>query len=235
MRLTPLAEALDAARYGGKAAGLARLLGWGFDVPEGVALAEGDVAEPDAVPFAAPWAVRSSAVGEDGARASFAGLHRTVLGVNPEGLAAAVDAVRASGHSEAAVAYRAGMGIGGPVRMGVVVQRMVAAERSFVAFGAHPVTSADVVVIEGVEGGGEPLVAGEINPERFFVDAGGRLVRREPGDAPFAAADPEVLAVAALVRAIGARAGRPQDVELAVAAGRIRVLQARPISSGRWR
>ena len=31
----PLAEAADAARYGGKAAGLARLIGAGLPVPEG--------------------------------------------------------------------------------------------------------------------------------------------------------------------------------------------------------
>lgn len=233
-RLTPLAEANDAGRYGGKAAGLARLIGWGFDVPAGFALApevDPDEVAPSDVAMAPPWAVRSSAVGEDGARASFAGQHLTILGVGPDGLRDAIRAVRASGGSAGALAYRAGMCVGGDVRMGVVVQRLVAAERSYVAFGVDPVTGADVVVIEGVRGGGEPLVAGEVNPDRFVVDRQGRMANQVRGDEPCGASIDEIVAIARLVRAVGARAGGPQDVEIGVEGGRTHLLQARPVST----
>lgn len=229
--MTPLAEASDPLRFGGKAAGLAQLLRWGFDVPDGVALDASSQESPSEVSVLAPWAVRSSAVGEDGAATSFAGLHLTRLGVRPGELAEAIVAVRASGASAGARAYRAALGLGAAWRMGVVVQSLVAAERSYVAFGRDPVSGADVVVIKGVAGAGEPLVAGEVNPDRYRVSAAGGIVGRDAGDAPCGASDEEIARVAALVRDISRRAGRPQDVELAVAAGRIWVLQARPIST----
>jgi hypothetical protein len=112
-----LAQAHDEARSGGKAAGLARLLDGGFAVPDGVVLPADLLATwepsrpaPDAVVTAVktateqlgagPFAVRSSAVGEDGTDASYAGVFESILDVPADGVLDAVrrclDAVRSA-------------------------------------------------------------------------------------------------------------------------------------------
>ena len=87
-----------------------------------------------------PLAVRSSAVGEDAAGRSFAGLHESIIGVR--GRQAVDDAVRlvwASLWSDAALLYRKELGLDpANSRMGVVVQEMVDADRSGVAFARDP-------------------------------------------------------------------------------------------------
>jgi pyruvate, water dikinase len=191
--LTPLAQAADAARFGGKAAQLARALRLGLPVPDGFALdveaarslasgGAGALPTPYHVdPGAARWAVRSSAVGEDGAQASFAGIHLTRLHVPWEGLAEAVDQVVASAHGESALAYRRRLGIGGPPRMGVVVQRMVEAEVAGVLFTRHPVTGAEERVVEASWGLGEAVVAGLVTPDTFRLGPAGEILERRPG------------------------------------------------------
>lgn len=81
---------------------------------------EGAVPEPQPPRFA----VRSTAVLEDQPGRSAAGLFRSRLNVPAEEVAAAIRDVRASGQSEAVRLYA-----GGPVRVAVLVQPMVAAER----------------------------------------------------------------------------------------------------------
>src|SRR6478735_4193007 len=113
----PLAAALDADRFGAKAANLARALRAGLPVPDGMALAPNAVRAvvdggglTDLTTHFSRWrallAVRSSAIGEDGPTASFAGQHVTRLGVRAtEGaLRAAITTVAASATSPHAVA-----------------------------------------------------------------------------------------------------------------------------------
>ncbi|MBE7192518.1 MAG: pyruvate, water dikinase, partial [Gordonia polyisoprenivorans] len=79
-------------RYGGKAAGLARLRALGLPVPVGFVVADASVdGSLDRVTArfgemaaagTTPVAVRSSASGEDGSGQSFAGQYDTVLGVD---------------------------------------------------------------------------------------------------------------------------------------------------------
>src|SRR5690242_10162050 len=83
-----LGDAEDAAAFGGKAASLARGLTAGLPIPDGIAIAADHEIDRDqlvtwATPLPAPLAVRSSAIGEDGALHSFAGVHLTRLGVAP--------------------------------------------------------------------------------------------------------------------------------------------------------
>ena len=86
--------------------------------------------------------MRSSATAEDLPHASFAGQHETFL--NVRGAEELIDAVRRCWDSLAsarAVAYREAAGVGdGPVRMGVVVQRMVDPAAAGVLFTANPIT-----------------------------------------------------------------------------------------------
>jgi pyruvate,water dikinase len=179
-------------------------------------------------PLGGDLAVRSSAVGEDAAGASFAGQHETRLGVR--GLGAVLDAVRAcwaSLWSERAVEYRAGRGLAAG-DMACVVQHMVPAEAAGVLFTADPVTGErDRVVVNVVRGLGEALVSGRVSAAQALLDAGnGRVVDGDAAVLPVPAAE-----LARIAREVAACFGAPQDVEWAVAGGRVFLLQARPITS----
>ena len=110
-----LIAADDPSIYGGKAVQLGTALRAGLPVPDGIALGWPDVdalaagrASLHDVALPSPCSVRSSAVDEDSADASFAGAHLTVLGVQGcDAVRDAVAAVRASAYDPGALAYRA--------------------------------------------------------------------------------------------------------------------------------
>ena len=116
-------------------------------------------------------AVRSSATGEDGADASFAGMNATFTNISgEEDLIEAVQRCWASLFSPRVVSYRASRKFTGDPAMAVVVQVMIASERSGVAFTADPSTGAeDRVVVEGAFGQGEVVVSGSVEPDTYIV------------------------------------------------------------------
>jgi pyruvate,water dikinase len=203
-------------------------------------------------------AVRSSAVSEDAAGASFAGLYESYL--NMRGTASVLDAVRrcyASLWSERAVSYRAMREIDEDEAMAVVVMDLVAAEASGIAFSVHPVTGErDRVMINASFGLGEAVVSGRVTPDSFVVQKGSlRLVERDiyakelaiyphpdaPGTieqtltAPRASEpsirDDQAQTVASLATRAEERFGGPQDIEWGLAGGHIYLLQSRPITT----
>jgi pyruvate,water dikinase len=128
-------------------------------------------------------AVRSSAVGEDSAQASFAGQHATVLGVtSAEALSAAIDEVLASASTPAALAYRQKLGLDPEPRMGIVLQKLVRADVAGVLFTRNPVNHADERVVEAAFGLGEAVVQGLVTPDHFRMQRGGRVLTRTAGD-----------------------------------------------------
>jgi pyruvate, water dikinase len=195
MRPAALDERVDEAAYGGKAAQLAAAVRAGLPVPRGVAvgvdvvdaIAAGDTValgelERAIAGLTWPLAVRSSAVGEDSAVASFAGQHLTCLNVcSPSALIQAVRAIFASARSGSALAYRRRLGVGGEPRIGVVVQELVMADRAGVLFSCDPVTGADEIVIEAAWGLGEAVVAGLVTPDRYRLSPEGRVLERAIG------------------------------------------------------
>jgi pyruvate,water dikinase len=183
--LAPLASAHDRRRFGGKASQLAYALGAGLPVPGGFAL---DVDATDHVAAGAPlevpdgrWAVRSSALDEDGATASFAGQHLSLLHVAAPAVRAAVLQVHASATSPAALAYRARLGLPGAPRMAIVVQRMVDARVAGVLFTRHPTTRAHELVIESSWGLGEAVVLGAVTPDGYRLSHDGEVLERRIG------------------------------------------------------
>lgn len=117
-------------------------------------------------------AVRSSAIGEDGQEASFAGQYTTYLNVS--GLDEVADAVTrcwASARTERVRAYRQHRGHADPSQgMAVLVQELVPADVAFVAFSAHPVTGdPDEVVINANWGLGESIMDGAVVPDTYIV------------------------------------------------------------------
>lgn len=252
--LVPLGEA-DAATCGGKAGALGTLLRAGLPVPGGFV-----------VPFAAyrarldagaigralaelgdpPVAVRSSASGEDGARASAAGQHESFLAVRGAGaVAEAVRACWASLYSPRAVGYRAASGGGDPV-MAVIVQRQVDAEVSGVMFTGEPTR------IEASYGLGPSVVEGKVTPDSYAVTAHGpvtrtladkrtRLDRRGTRlvttDVPAHARnrpaidDATARRLAAVGERIAAVLGGQQDIEWAITGDDLWILQSRPVTA----
>jgi pyruvate,water dikinase len=187
----------------------------------------------------APAAVRSSMVGEDGKRLSFAGQLDTVLNVRQETeVLEAVKRCWASMFSWRNVNYLTECESEGArdavqsLSMAVVVQRMVEAKAAGVAFSADPLTGQRCVVIEAARGLGNALVAGLVQPDRHIVDARGVLAETTLAnpDAP-ALTEGQVMCLADIVRQLARRLGTPQDVEWAWDGSQFWVLQSRPITS----
>ena len=181
-------------------------------------------------------AVRSSAVSEDGAAASFAGQQETYL--NVRGLDAVLRHVQecwASFFSPRALFYRARKGVLSDTRMAVVVQEMVVADKSGVMFTVDPIRNRyECLVIEGAAGLGDAIVSGEITPDHYVVlREDGSIVEQyipEDDGSP-------VLTTNELqqLRVLGLRLeqffGSPQDVEWCIRAENVLLLQSRPITT----
>lgn len=241
--LDPSGEAV----FGGKACGLARLIETGARVPTGFAI-EATVSPPDEWPEAdraelrrraerltegGPVAVRSSAVGEDSAERSFAGMFETVLGVaEAERVESAVGRCIHSGRSERVLAYA---GSTAPLSVGVVVQKLVAARAAGVCFTVDPAGKDRAILIEAVAGTGDALVSGRAQPERWRVyrtGLGTWDARRDPRGARGVLAHSEVVEIVLQASNRAERFGRPLDLEWAIDGdGSLFWLQARPITA----
>ena len=187
--------------------------------------------------FAPRFAVRSSALGEDGTVASYAGLHETELDVAPDGVAGAVRRCWASLWSPAAVAYRNRRELSpDDAEMAVVVQALVPADAAAVAFTRHPVTGRDdQIVLTAVRGLGDAMVAGTVTPDTYVVDRASRdVVTFDPGEDPAGPAlEPDALrALVNLCLEVEKRFGHAVDIEAALAGDTWFLLQARPITTG---
>jgi pyruvate,water dikinase len=202
-------------------------------------------------------AVRSSATAEDSAGTSFAGMHETYANVVGDDavLARLVDCW-ASLYGERVISYRAGQGLDEEPVIAVVVQQMVASDRSGVLFCADPSTGdRDRMVIEAAFGLGEVVVSGQVEPDTYVVAKDGpRLVStrvghqthrldgtptgeverhdltREEADARVLT-DDEVLALARLGLQVEEHYGEPQDVEWAIQGTDTYLVQSRPITT----
>ena len=190
-----LADAMDAAAFGGKAVQLGAAIRAGLPVPAGFALSSGHVkatacGDPAVLAAlqalcscSAPCAVRSSAIGEDSGATSFAGTHLSVLGVcGFPAVVQAVEKVHASGQDPGARAYRTRLGLERTSRMAVVVQELVDADVAGVLFTRNPVTGAAERVIEASWGLGEAVVSGLVTPDQYWLAPTGRLLERNLGE-----------------------------------------------------
>jgi pyruvate,water dikinase len=191
----PLLEARDDSLYGSKAVGLGEAARGGLPLPPGVALSGALVeavasGDEDAIGEVAsavgtlegPLAVRSSAVDEDGADASFAGQHLTLLNVSSsEQVSSAVREVWWSANSDSAITYRQRVGLFQRPSVGVVVQSLLDPIAAGVMFTRNPVTGADERVIEASWGLGEVVVAGRVIPDMFRISQSGEVLERTPG------------------------------------------------------
>jgi phosphoenolpyruvate synthase/pyruvate phosphate dikinase len=195
-------------------------------------------------------AVRSSAIHEDSAHASFAGGHESYLGLTGEAaVCRAVLRCWGSLYTPHALAYFGEMNVrAADAAMGVVVQLMVPAESAGVMLTVDPVTGdRSQIAIEGSFGLGSAVASGEVSPDRFAVDKvtleiRSRVISRKHLAYRFDAAlgeiaaaavtaerqqlpcltDVEVVEIASLGRRVEHALGSPQDIEWAIGPGRSR-------------
>jgi phosphoenolpyruvate synthase/pyruvate phosphate dikinase len=201
------------------------------------------------------------ATAEDTESASFAGMDDTVL--NVRGAQAVVEAVRhcwASLLGSRTVFYRAKHGFGqAGMDIAVIVQQQVRCTRAGVMFTIDPTSGRhDRIVIEGVFGLGESVVAGWVSPDRYVIDkeilavvtpevrrkelaieplAGGgtssRELSGEEASRPVLS-DEEVRSLAELAVRIEQHYGAPQDTEWGVdGEGWLWILESRPAAAER--
>jgi len=268
-------QSFDAALVGGKAANLSRLARMHHRVPDGFSLPVTvmDEAHPldlrDEI-FAATSdlmachslpelvvAVRSSAVDEDGAVASFAGQHETYLNiVGADAIIQAVTRCWESARSERALEYRRqqGLSVNRP-QLAVLVQQLVTSDVSAVVFSANPITgSRDEIMINASWGLGESIVGGTVTPDTFVVRKTDlaitsrtiadkqRMTISAPGgthevDVPrflrteISLNDKQAVEMAKLALSLEVTMEHPVDIECAYAGGELYLLQCRPITT----
>lgn len=236
MGVIQLADAEDSKLVGGKAASLARLTGAGFRVPSGFVVYEkldsSKVIEAFNKLDVKTVAVRSSAVAEDGAKDAWAGQLDTFLNVDREGLLKKISDCLDSAKSERAKAYARQKKINAG-HVAVIVQKMVPADVSGVAFSVHPVINdKNKIVIESVKGLGEKLVSGQITPDTYVLNKKtGKLIEKHSVARKNSISDQQLKELAKSVIKIEELFGSPVDVEWTFSAKELFILQSRPITT----
>ncbi|NJN95279.1 MAG: hypothetical protein HC875_14815 [Anaerolineales bacterium] len=195
-------------------------------------------------PEVVTFAVRSSAVDEDQRDHSFAGVHRTELGVPRSVLPIAITRCWASALEGPALDYRQahGMSIQG-IRMALLIQPMLSPVCSGVGFTVNPLNgSRDELVIEATWGLGESVVSGGVQPH--FYRLGNQppdyplLEQRSGSIPPPAGIEPgregplnpaELTELAIHLTQVQAFMGEAQDVEWARQEDKFFLLQTRPV------
>ncbi|MEF8700826.1 MAG: PEP/pyruvate-binding domain-containing protein [Candidatus Accumulibacter sp. UW20] len=200
-------------------------------------------------------AVRSSAISEDSATASWAGQLDSFLNTTHSNLLLNIRRCWASLFSDRAISYRVHCGLSSSdIVTAVLVQGMLDSRVSGTAFSAHPVTGqSDSILIESCIGLGETLVLGREMPTTFLVkkdgldisykDVGHQIngLRRSSngkGNELFLVdstmqplSDVESQEIARLVIDVERKFGFPVDVEWAYEEDRLYLLQSRPITA----
>ncbi|MFW9996344.1 MAG: PEP/pyruvate-binding domain-containing protein [Candidatus Odinarchaeota archaeon] len=240
---------------GGKGGVLARLFQSGYNVPYGLVILphafDGDTLNSQAwveiqkhlaklrkASHDISFAVRSSALAEDSATASFGGQFETVLGVsNDKEIHDAIHRVRRSRLNERVKAYSEAKGLDTEHEIAVVIQQLVRSDISGVLFTADPVTGRRSIMTGNfIHGYGEKLVSGEATPQEFTL-------AKPKGQYN---GSPELKKHAKQLYKLGKKLeedlGSPQDIEWTIANNKLYLLQSRPIttlighdlSTGEW-
>jgi pyruvate,water dikinase len=205
------------------------------------------------------WAVRSSATNEDAVHASYAGLYHTHLGVALTQIGDAVKDLWASLWQDRVVQYTARQSTRPAVpAMAVVIQPMLNAHVSGVAYSIHPVTGRSFhVAVNAVPGLAAPLVDGQVTPDQYVVEIAAdrqpvrvrrRIVAYKPQRLTMtneglrmeqlpeaihlqpSLSDEQLFELGRRAKEIEQAFGHPVDFEWAIDARRLWVLQARPIT-----
>ena len=201
-------------------------------------------------------AVRSSATTEDLADSSFAGQQETYLNIKGNSdLIEAVKKVFASLFMARAIYYRKKRGFSAEkFALAVVVQKMIDSEKSGVIFSKNPVTEDDDIIVEAVFGLGEGIVSGKIKPDTYEVSKELNILGKNVVNKKIALTrsssgkteevklkpsisssqvleDHEIKRLANYAMKLEEHYKKPQDIEFAIEAGEIYIVQTRPITT----
>lgn len=204
-------------------------------------------------------AVRSSATAEDLPEASFAGQQDTYLGVvGAEQLIEAIRRCWASLWTGRAIAYRNRNGYDHQsVRLSVVVQILVEPEAAGVLFTANPLTGRkDEMLVNASYGLGETIVSGRVTPDVFCLSrsvpleirhrtlgtkelsvhalsGGGTVEHQEPQARreKFCLNEATLEHLVRMGMQVENHYSHPQDIEWALADGKMYLLQTRPVTT----
>ena len=204
-------------------------------------------------PAGGTFAVRSSAVQEDGEAHSFAGQFETHLYVDFQDIPKFIKEIWKSNFSERVDTYLKVNKLERQYGIAVVIQEMIDPDVSGVAFGINPNTNkADSKVICSVFGVGEGLVSGALNADTYTIDGTtidkniivkDKAARRsESGyislqDVPAekqsnsSLDDRHIHEIIGILDRLEEELSGPQDIEFAVKGNQLYLLQTRPVTT----
>lgn len=199
------------------------------------------------------FAVRSSAVQEDGQQFSFAGQFETYLYVNFKDIPFYVKKIWKSNFAERVALYVKNNNLKPQFGIGVVIQEMVDPDVAGVGFGINPNTGeTGSKVLCSVYGVGEGLVSGELNADTFslsgdkiesiIVNKSKAARRSDSGSISFvdiplkkqdlpSLSEKHINELKAILDKLEFQIGSPQDVEFAIKNDEVFLLQTRPITA----
>ncbi len=230
---------------GGKAYALAKL-GKAFPIPNWVVLtphaftskALKKAAKEALIPHIkalgeGPFAVRSSAIDEDGSDSSFAGQLESYLNVEPPELEKYICKVLASAYSKSVKEYRKQRGLTEtPSAPGILIQNMSQADSAGVAFSADPVhNDPNKIVIMATHGLADKLVSGEVNGDSYYLTRDGKIKSQDLIDDKAIMSAEHLKSIADLCLKAEKHFGCPQDVEWTLENNKIYLVQSRPITT----
>ena len=262
----------DIAEVGGKGASLGEMINAGIPVPNGYVVTtetfkkffgqeltvevRGKILKAFDELGVKRVAVRSSAVAEDSASASWAGQLESYLNVTKENLIEAIRDCWNSIRSERALAYASSQNVNEEdLIVAVVVQKMVNSEVAGVMFTVNPITNkTQELMIEGGFGLGEMVVQGMITPDNFLVDKKSleikskdineqdmMLVFKDGGNVEIdvsknkkskqVLSDEQIKELAKIGLKIEKHYGFAVDIEWAMEDGKFYIVQSRPITT----
>ena len=201
------------------------------------------------------YAVRSSAISEDGKEHSFAGQFSTVLFVHKKDLLVEIFNVYNSTKSNHVNRYKTFHQIEETLKISVIVQEMIHSDISGVAFGVDPMSlNPKTKVINAIYGQGEALVSGKYDSDFYsitdqkihakIVNKPFQIVLRDKQDggcievqipkekqSVSVLSNEQIIQVVNLLEQCGKYFGHPQDIEFAFESDKLYLLQSRPITT----
>ncbi len=180
----------------------------------------------------AQFAVRSSAIAEDGEKASFAGQFSSYLNVNKDQVIEKVYCVLESGNSQNVSEYKKNIHHLEGEGTAVIIQKMVHAEMAGVAFSVDPITGdPETCIINATKGLADQLVSGEVNGDTYYTDRSGRIQKQTLCSQNRILNDALISQIVDLTIRVENHFGKPQDIEWAIEKGKLYLVQARPITN----
>jgi phosphoenolpyruvate synthase/pyruvate phosphate dikinase len=201
-------------------------------------------------------ATRSSAIAEDSPGASWAGQFESFLNVTRDNLIESIQKCWQSAAAGSVQTYAAQQQTEkSQLAVAVVVQKMVNSEESGVVFTINPVTNNHKeIMIEAIYGLGELLVQGMITPDNYILNKDDLLVVQQhivaknrmliyrdgenvETDVPLdKSSEPcldahQLAELGQIVKIIENHYGVPQDIEWAMEAGKLYIVQSRPVTT----